>query len=248
MKIASCSVTCSWLTKSASVGGRSERSRSSSGTSARASWTRTSASTGTGSSSIPGVRIRFGFDRSAVLAHAPSRSPALRSAVAISSSGSSLSQPVEQLLGLERRVAEVDEAVAGEVAGVPALGERLDDLLLERAGDLVAQLDDDPLGRPLADPGDGLEALRVAGGDRPQQLARRAAGEGRDRDLGPDPADRDQLAEEVALLLGGEAEEGQRVVAGDQLGVQEGLARRSPGPPSASPRRRSAGSRRRRRR
>ena len=55
------------------------------------------------------------------------------------------------------------------------------------------------------------------------------AGERRDRDLRADAADRDQLAEEVALLLGGEAEERQRVVAGDQLGVEEGLARRSPG-------------------
>ena len=39
-------------------------------------------------------------------------------------------------------------------------------------------------------PGHGLKALRVAGGDRAQELARRAAGEDRDRDLGADAGDR----------------------------------------------------------
>ena len=131
---------------------------------------------------------------------------------------------VEQLLGLQRRVAEVDQAVAGEAAGIAPSASPAADLLLERPGDLLAQLDDDPLRGALADPGHGLEAFGVAGGDRSQQLARGAAGERRDGDLRADPADRDQLAEEVALLLGGEAVEGERVVAGDQLGVQEGVA------------------------
>ena len=250
MKIASCSVTCSWLTKSASVGGRSERSRSSSGTSARASCTRTSASTrrrgsssiaracGSGSAPMSGASLMPRFRERRPCAARP----------AISSSGSLALDPVEQLLGLQRRVAEVDQAVAGEARGRRRRRGQRRDLLLERAGDLLAQLDDDPLRGPLADPGHRLEALGVAGGDRPQQLARRAAGERRDRDLGPDAADRDQLAEEVALLLGGEAVEGERVVAGDQLGVQEGLAPGRRAPPSASPRRPRAGSRRRRRR
>ena len=42
---------------------------------------------------------------------------------------------------------------------------------LDLAGDLLAQLDDDPLSRPLADARNGLEPLRVAGGDRAQKLA-----------------------------------------------------------------------------
>ena len=48
----------------------------------------------------------------------------MRSAAATSSSASSPLEAVEQLLGLQRRVAEVDEAVAGERAGVAALGGR----------------------------------------------------------------------------------------------------------------------------
>ena len=120
MKIASCSVTCAWLTKSASVGGRSERSRSSSGTSARASWTRTSASTGTGSSLDPGRADPVGADVGRVAHAAFLAAAALRSAAATSSCGLGALEAVEQLLGLQRRVAEVDQAVAGERAGVAA--------------------------------------------------------------------------------------------------------------------------------
>ena len=82
---------------------------------------------------------------------------------------------------------------------------------------------------PLADPRHRLEALRVAGRDRAQQLARGAAGEDRDRDLGADPRDRGQVQEEVALLLAGEAVEVQRVVAGDEVGVQRRPPCRGPG-------------------
>ncbi len=105
----------------------------------------------------------------------------------------------------------------GSSSGSPAIA---GSAVLELAGDLLAQLDDHPLGGALADPRHGLEALRVAGGDRPQQLARGAAGEDRDRDLGADAGDRGQVQEEVALLLAGEAVERQRVVAGDEVGVQ----------------------------
>ena len=158
------------------------------------------------------------------LAHAVDlASPARRSASAISSSGSSLSASPSSCLGLGGRIAEVDEAVAGQRPRVAALLGAGRDRLLELPGDLLAQLDDDPLGGPLADSRHGLKALRVAGGDRPQQLARGAAAEHRDRHLGADPADRDQLPEEVALLLGGEPVQRQRVVAGDQLRVQESL-------------------------
>jgi len=59
---------------------------------------------------------------------------------------------VEQLVGLLRRVAEPDEALPRERARVVAAGD--DDVVDARpAGDLLAQLDDDPLGGALADAG-----------------------------------------------------------------------------------------------
>ena len=74
--------------------------------------------------------------------------------------------------------------------------------LLELAGDLLAQLDDDPLGGPLADarapPGSALRRRPRSPGSSSRG---RAAGEDRDRDLRADPGDRDQVQEEVALLL-----------------------------------------------
>src|SRR6201999_1072904 len=75
-------------------------------------------------------------------------------------------EALEQLLGLERLVAEVDEAVAGKRAGVAFLGGG-DHAggRFERSRDLLAELDDDPFGRSFADPGHGLEAFRVARGD-----------------------------------------------------------------------------------
>ena len=150
----------------------------------------------------------------------------MRSAAATSSLGAFALDSVEQLLGLKRRVAEVDEAIAGERAGVGGACRGDRDFLLQRSGDLLAQLDDDSLRGPLADPGDRLEAFGVAGRDRPQQVSGGATREGGDRHFGPDTADRDQLAEEIALFLGGKTVEGERVVAGDQLGVQESLAPR----------------------
>ena len=67
--------------------------------------------------------------------------------------------------------------------------------------DLLAQLDDDPLGGPLADARDRLEASRVARRERRDQLARGAAGEHRQRHLRADRLDRQQHQEQVALLL-----------------------------------------------
>ena len=66
-------------------------------------------------------------------------------------------------------------------------------------------------------PGHGLQARDVAGGERGDQLARRAAAEHGQRHLRPDRLHADQQQEEVALLLGGEAVERQRVVADDQV-------------------------------
>ena len=86
--------------------------------------------------------------------------------------------------------------------------------------DLLAQLDDDPLGRALADARHGLQAGDVAGHERGDELARGAAAEHGERHLRPHRLHPDEGQEEVALLLGGEAVEGQRVVAHDQVRVQ----------------------------
>ena len=69
-------------------------------------------------------------------------------------------------------------------------------------------------------PGTAWKRARVAGGERAEQLARRAAGEHGQRDLRADRLHAEQQQEEVALLLGGEAVERQRVVADDQVAVQ----------------------------
>src|SRR5688500_706612 len=97
----------------------------------------------------------------------------------------------QQLLCLRRRVAEVEPARPGGAARVlpPLAGPRDPSrVALDLAGSLLAHLDDDSSGGPLPDPGDGLEALGVACGDRPEQLADRAPGEGGHRDLRPHPA------------------------------------------------------------
>ena len=178
MKTSSCAVTCSWLTKSASLRGRSERSSSSSPPS-RAS------AIGSAAIGVVEAAARSSESREMLMPLPWSRRRA--SAAPISSSGVSPAAPLEQLLGLGQRVAEVHEPVASERARVVVWpgGERRH-ALLELAGDLLAQLDDHPLGGALADPGHRLEALRVAGGDRAQELARRAAREDRDRDLRAD--------------------------------------------------------------
>ena len=122
---------------------------------------------------------------------------------------------VEQLLDLGRAEAEADQAVAGERARVvrwPSLV--IDDRVV---GDLRLELDDDPLRGALADAGHGLQARGVAGRDGGQQLARRAAGEHGERHLRADALDADQQQEQVALLLGREAVQGQRVLAHDQV-------------------------------
>ena len=85
------------------------------------------------------------------------------------------------------------------------------------AGDLLAQLDDDPLGRALADAGHRLQARDVAVGERRDELARRAAAQHRQRDLRADGLHADQREEQVALLLGREAVERERVVADDEV-------------------------------
>ena len=120
----SCSLSASWPTNSSSRRGRSVASSSSSARSCGV-WTR----------SMPGVRI--------IGARALQR-------VGDQVLGRVAGRAVEQLLGLLRREAEPDEAVARQQPRVVAA--RDDDRVVGRRGaDLLAQLDDDPLRGALAD-------------------------------------------------------------------------------------------------
>ena len=128
----------------------------------------------------------------------------------------------QQPVGLLRRVAEPEQRLARERARVVPARDH-DRVLGGGHADLLAQLHDDPLGRALADPGHRLQARGVAGGDGGEQLARRPAREHGQRHLRPDRLHAEQQQEQVALLLGGEAVEQQRVVAHDQVGGQRRL-------------------------
>ena len=129
---------------------------------------------------------------------------------------------VEQPLGLGQGVAQVHEPVAGEAAliarrstacpaGMPSVSSPA---TFSRSSTISRSA------VRLPTPGRGLEALRIPGGDRPQELSRRPAREDRDRHLRPDSRDRGEVEEEIALLLAREPVQRQRVVAGHQMGVQ----------------------------
>ena len=84
-----------------------------------------------------------------------------------------------------------------------------------RAGDgdveLVTKFDDHAFGGLLADSGDAGELDEVAGADGLNEVSRGDAGEGGERDLGPDAADGDQFFEEEFFF--------RRVEAVEQHGV-----------------------------
>ena len=141
METASWSRTASWPTKSASRRGRSERS--------------------TSSSSL------------GQLARDPGTAPdahrrALRSAWAIRSSVLSPAAPSSSSSTSDRAVAEAEQRLPGQRRRVVPAGDG-DRLLRQRRAHLLPQLDDDPLGGALADPG------RPAGGPRRRRRRRRAA-------------------------------------------------------------------------
>ena len=139
----------SWPTNSSSRRGRSVASSSSS-----------ARSCGVCRRSMPGVRMLTGAPPSARGRSGPR--------------ASRRGAPSSSSLGLLGREAEADEAVAGEQPRVVAARDH-DRVVGGRGADLLAQLDDDPLGGALADPGHGLQPRRVAGRDGGEQLARRAA-------------------------------------------------------------------------
>ena len=70
----------------------------------------------------------------------------------------------------------------------------------------------------------GLQPGRVSGGNDPEQLARWRAREHGEGDLGTHRLHAEQHEEQVALLLGGKAVEGERVVADDEMGVEDHVA------------------------
>src|SRR5262249_37836210 len=153
------SVTWVWLTKSASFGGRSERSKSSSAPTARASWMTISSSPST-----PGVRMPL--PGSISVTGGPSRGLRPRGAAERRLHdllGALALGRREQLLRLRRRVAEIEQALPGQRPWIllPRRRGHGVRIALDLSGDLLAQLDDDPLRGPLADSRHGLEPLRV---------------------------------------------------------------------------------------
>ena len=129
----------------------------------------------------------------------------------------------QQRLRLGRAVAQAHQALARQRTRVVALTGGHGEVLRQLAGHLLAQLDDDPIGRLLPHSGHGLEALGVARRDGALHLARGRAGQHGERHLGPHAGDRGQAQEQLALFLGGEAVELQRVVAQHQVGVELAL-------------------------
>src|SRR6185436_20950815 len=91
--------------------------------------------------------------------------------------------------------------------------------------DLLLQLEHDSLRRLLADARNGLEERVVLTDDRATQLARRIARHDRERDLGPDSADGEQLLEKLALVGIGEAEKLHGILTYVQMGLDDYLVR-----------------------
>src|SRR5574341_1049501 len=124
-----------------------------------------------------------------------------------------LAERVRRLLGLGRLVAEPDQGlrqlIEDPAAGLPLRGGG-------GAGqrqELLLQLHHQPLRRLLPDAGDAREPRDVSVGDRLRQLPRLDAGEDVLRGAWADPLHVHQRPEDLLLLLRGEAEEIERVLA-----------------------------------
>src|SRR5271166_454266 len=192
----SCSRSVSCPTKSCSRRGRSERSSSSSA-SRYGVWMRAAVSPACAPTRVVPFRVLIG-SRSA---------PRQAQRLADQLLGAVAGGVAQELVNLARRIPELEQAFAGEHARVLALAPPGHDRRARAGGrpalhaHLLAQLDDDPFGRALADPRHGLKAGRVARGERGDQLARRPRREHPERDLGPDGLDGEQHQEQLALLL-----------------------------------------------
>ena len=89
---------------------------------------------------------------------------------------------------------------------------------------LVLQLDDQPLRRLLADPGHAREARDVAPAQGGRELRGLDPGEDVHGQLGADAGHLDEALEQVLLVRGEEAEEGERVLAHVGVHAQADLA------------------------
>ena len=148
---------------------------------------------------------------------------------AIRASGVSPAAPSQQRVDLLRREAEPDQAVAGQ--RVRLVGARDDDRIVGRRVAPTFSRSSTMIRSAVRLPMPGTACRRAVSpaATRRQQLARRAAGEDRERHLRADALDAEQQQEQVALLLGGEAVEQQRVVADDQVLKQRRWLRRHAG-------------------
>ena len=130
-------------------------------------------------------------------------------------------------IDLGERALRVDEAEA-ELDSASRAIRSLAAGRVDGRAELLLQLEHDPLRGLLADAGDRLEARRVVERDRAPQLGRGRAGDDRERDLGPDAVDAQQVDEEVALLGGPEAVELERVFADVEVGLDGQLVAGAP--------------------
>ena len=229
MKTSSWLVTCSWATNSARLR-RSQRAVEL--VLAARLWRWPSARPRSGCTAIRVAASMLGsgtIPRDALVAHRQPLAPLSvepRSAASISSSGVSPSARAEQRLGLGERVAEVHQPVASKQARLGRLGARRfraqtasssSPVTFSRSSTMTRSAVRLPIPgtawKRLASP--AAIARSSSRGLPPERIAM--------RDLGPDAADRDQMQEEVALLLAGEAVERHRVVADDQVRVQHRL-------------------------
>ena len=142
------------------------------------------------------------------------------SAWAISCSGVSPSAPSSSSLGLLRASSRGRRGRRGRAAAGRRRGRRRSGRPAGAAPTFSRSSTTIRSAVRLPIPGTACRRAVSPGRDRGQQLARRAAGQHRERHLRPDGLDADQQQEEVALGLGGEAVEQQRVVADDQVGVE----------------------------
>ncbi len=96
---------------------------------------------------------------------------------------------------------------------------------ISRAGqraELVAQLEDEPLGALLADAGDLRQRRNVASAERATHGHRAVHGEQGQREAGTDAGHGLDRLEDVLLVLGREAVESERVLADDEARLELG--------------------------
>ena len=135
------------------------------------------------------------------------RARAARSAFAMSALRRVLGRVAQQLVGLDDREAELDEAVAGEAARVVGAGD--DDLRAAGAAPATFSRSSTMIRSAVRLPMPGMACRRATSPDASAATSSRGVPprQHRQRDLRADRLHADQQQEQVALLLGGEAVE-----------------------------------------